>query len=107
MDLKAYHNALNQGFSEREAERIGEDAFEDAQLMSRKHQEPDYAGQQVQEHFEEVESENTKPIAFIDENGSIIIVGEEVFSRAGFVDPDRAFPHSWKQLVIKIQMIGV
>ena len=28
MDLRAYHNALNQGFSESEASRIGDDAWE-------------------------------------------------------------------------------
>jgi hypothetical protein len=101
MDLKAYHNALDCGFSERESERIGEDAFEDTQLMDRKQQEPDYTGQQAQAYFEELERENTKPIAFIDGNGSIVIVGEEAFNRAGFVDSDRAFPNSWKRLVIE------
>lgn len=104
MDVNAYHNALNQGFSEREAERIGDDAYENAQFMNRKHQEPDYGAQQAHEYFEELEHENTKPIAFIDENGSIVIVGEDAFNRASFVDSDRAFPDAWKQLVIKEEL---
>ena len=62
-DLNAYHRALNQGFSELEAERIGDDAFEEAQFMHRNRHEPDPAGQQLQEYFEELERENTKPIA--------------------------------------------
>lgn len=33
MDLWAYHHALNCGFSESEATRIGEDAFEDAMIL--------------------------------------------------------------------------
>jgi hypothetical protein len=47
------------------------------------------------------ERENTKPIAFIDENGAIVIVGEEAFNRAGFVDSDRAIPASWNRLIIE------
>lgn len=30
MDLNAYHHAINLGFTDREATKIGEDAFEDA-----------------------------------------------------------------------------
>lgn len=47
MDLKAYHNALYMGFSEREAQRIGEEAWEDNILMeihakrNRRDQEPE------------------------------------------------------------------
>lgn len=32
MDLHAYQDAINRGFSEREAVRIGEDAWEDSQM---------------------------------------------------------------------------
>ena len=32
MDYRAYEDALNRGFSESEATRIGEDAFEDAMI---------------------------------------------------------------------------
>lgn len=38
MDMNAYHRALMQGFSEREAARIGEDAYEDGILSSRRRQ---------------------------------------------------------------------
>ena len=34
MDLYAYHDALNRGFSEREATRIGEDAYEESRAMA-------------------------------------------------------------------------
>jgi len=49
MDIRAYHNALNRGFSEKEAEKIGEEAWEKAQFMNRKHQEPDYEAFQNEE----------------------------------------------------------
>jgi len=105
MDLKAYHHALNQGFSERDATRIGDDAFEDARFMNRQRQEPDYAAQQEQQYFEEMEREQNRvkqiPIAFIDEKGAIVIVGAENFKKASFVDSDRAFPAAWKRLIIE------
>ena len=44
MDLYAYHDALNRGFSEREATRIGEAAYEESMAMaihiSRPYEEP-------------------------------------------------------------------
>ena len=44
MDLRAYHNALNQGFSESEASRIGDDAWENNrhQPTCEPEPEPDY-----------------------------------------------------------------
>ena len=39
------------------------------------------------------------PVAFIDEDGRIVIVGEDAWLRCAFVDPDRAFPDSWTPLV--------
>ena len=36
MDYRAYEDALNRGFSESEAIRIGEDAFEDAMIEEAK-----------------------------------------------------------------------
>jgi len=39
------------------------------------------------------------PVAFINEDGRIVIVGEDAWLRCAFVDPDRAFPDSWTPLV--------
>ncbi len=41
MDLNAYHRALDLGFSEHEAAKIGEDAWENA-AASERHYEPEY-----------------------------------------------------------------
>jgi hypothetical protein len=41
MNLNAYQDAINRGFSEREAERIGEDAWEDEQMERRQRFRPD------------------------------------------------------------------
>jgi len=38
MDLNAYHNAINNGFSEREAEKIGEDAWEENEYQRMKYE---------------------------------------------------------------------
>ena len=44
MNLRAYHTAIMQGFSERESEKIGEDAWEDEMLSRRNEQrQPDEA----------------------------------------------------------------
>lgn len=43
----------------------------------------------------------SQPIAFLDTDGSVIVVGIEAFKKVSFVDADRAFPFSWKELVIK------
>jgi hypothetical protein len=39
------------------------------------------------------------PLAFVDEHGSIVIVGEEAFRKTSFVGVDRAFPDSWIRLM--------
>lgn len=41
MNLDAYQDAINRGFSEREAVRIGEDAWEDECLQGLHHSRPD------------------------------------------------------------------
>jgi hypothetical protein len=41
MNLDAYQDAINRGFSEREAVRIGEDAWEDAQMERQQRIRPD------------------------------------------------------------------
>jgi len=41
------------------------------------------------------------PIAFIDEHNNIIIVGENKYIQLGWVGADRAFPDSWRELVVK------
>jgi hypothetical protein len=41
MNLNAYQDAINRGFSEREAVRIGEDAWEDDQMESQRRVRPD------------------------------------------------------------------
>lgn len=39
------------------------------------------------------------PIAYLDENGAIVIVGPRRFAKASFVDENRAIPDSWTRLV--------
>jgi len=39
------------------------------------------------------------PRAFSDEHGHIVIVGEQEFRKASFVEADRAFLDSWTRLV--------
>lgn len=41
MNLDAYQDAINRGFSEREAVRIGEDSWEDAQMERQQRIRPD------------------------------------------------------------------
>ena len=41
MNLDAYQDAINRGFSEREAVRIGEDAWEDEQIEKQHRARPD------------------------------------------------------------------
>ena len=49
MDVESYHRALNQGFSERDAVQIGEDAWEDQQMdeATRRRYEDEYYRQMV------------------------------------------------------------
>ncbi len=41
MNLNAYQDAINRGFSEREAVKIGEDAWEDEQMERSQRHQPD------------------------------------------------------------------
>ena len=54
MDLDAYQRAINQGFSERQATKIGEDVWEENRWEEHKRnqeRQPDYS-EQYQEHCE-------------------------------------------------------
>lgn len=59
MDLRAYHNALNQGFSESEASRIGDDAWENNR------QQPTCDPEPEPDHYDVLVAENTRLLATI------------------------------------------
>ena len=60
MDLRAYHNALNQGFSESEASRIGDDAWE-----NNRHQ-PTCDPEPEPDYYDVLVAENTRLLATIE-----------------------------------------
>lgn len=59
MDLRAYHNALNQGFSESEASRIGDDARENNR------QQPTCDPEPEPDYYDVLVAENTRLLATI------------------------------------------
>ena len=59
MDLHAYHNALNQGFSESEASRIGDDAWENNR------QQPTCDPEPEPDYYDVLVAENTRLLATI------------------------------------------
>lgn len=59
MDLRAYHNALNQGFSESEASRIGDDAWENNR------QQPTCDPEPEPDYYDVLVAENTRLLATI------------------------------------------
>ena len=59
MDLRAYRNALNQGFSESEASRIGDDAWENNR------QQPTCDPEPEPDHYDVLVAENTRLLATI------------------------------------------
>ena len=75
MDLRAYHNALNQGFSESEASRIGDDAWENNrhQPTCEPEPEPDY--------YDVLVAENTRLLATIERLREALesIAGGEIY----------------------------
>ena len=59
MDLHAYHQALNLGFSESEASRIGDDAWENNR------QQPTCAPEPEPDYYDVLVAENTRLLATI------------------------------------------
>lgn len=42
-----------------------------------------------------MQNDNREPQAYIDDTGNIVIVGEDAWNRASFIDHKRAIPQSW------------
>lgn len=50
--------------------------------------------------FKQSRAISKSPVAFMDEQGRIVVVGKSAFKNVSFVDADRAFPDSWKELKV-------
>jgi len=40
-------------------------------------------------------------VAYLDDDGHIVIIGEDAFRNVSWVDSDRAIPNSWQPIFIK------